>query len=124
MSRHHRGRTMLTELLQWIDEAQVFACLLDYFPGDAAGVAAGTQAVQTRSRPPVITDQILLKRLVPPHLYREAMSSRWMGVHALSFALRHRVTKLQELFHQAEGPIADAWRSLHGSTDWPILGFS
>lgn len=116
---------MMTALLQWIDAEQLFAVLLEQEPVsvDSPLPVAG---------PPALSDQILLKKLVPPDLYREAIQAGWMGMHALSFALRHRVTQLQWLFHQSQESmdkglqqcLLESWQRRYGPEQLPIFGFS
>lgn len=116
---------MLTALLQWLDPEQVFALLREQEP-------ANGDLTLPMARPPAIADHMLLKKLVPAELYRNAMQAGWMGMHALSFALRHRVTELQLLFHPAYKDVDDvlrqclleSWQRLHGTTILPIFGFS
>jgi len=116
---------MLAALLQWMDTEQLFAVLLEQDHGsedDSLPMA----------RPPAVPDPSLLKKLVPADLYREAMQSGWMGMHALSFALRHRVTQLQLLFHlpyenvelALRQCLLESWQRRHGSEFLPIFGFS
>lgn len=116
---------MLTALLRWMDPDQLFAVLLDQkpeLPGSNLPLA----------RPPAITDQVLLKKLIPADLYRDAMQAGWMGMHALSFALRYRVTELQLLFHLNYADVdhglrqglLESWERLQGRDDLPIFGFS
>jgi hypothetical protein len=116
---------MLTALLQWMDPEQLFAILRD-------GQPAGEPADLPMARPPALPDSILLKQLLPRELYRDLMQQGWMGMHALSFVLRHRVTELQLLFHLPY-PDADvglrqclleSWQRLHGTELLPIFGFS
>lgn len=116
---------MLTELLQWMDPEQVFTVLGEQEP--AVGAITLPMA-----RPPAVPDQALLKKLVPHELYRNAMQNGWMGMHTLSFALRHRVTELQLLFHLSYAEVdqvlrqclLESWQRIHGQGLLPIFGFS
>jgi hypothetical protein len=116
---------MLEALLPWIETEQLFAVLLE----QDREAAPGTLPL---ARPPAVADQILLKRLVPADLYRTAMQTGWVGVHALSFALRHRITALQLIFHQqyedVDVPLRqcllDSWERSHGTDVLPLFGFS
>lgn len=116
---------MLTALLRWMEPDQLFAVLLDQKP-------EGPGSDLPLARPPAIPDQVLLKQLIPADLYRDAMQAGWMGMHALSFALRYRVTELQLLFHLnyatvdhalREG-LLDSWQRSQGLASLPIFGFS
>jgi hypothetical protein len=116
---------MLTALLQWMDPDQLFAVLLDH-------KAAAPPNDLPLARPPAIPDQVLLKKLIPADLYRDAMQTGWMGMHALCFALRYRVTELQLLFHlnypevdQAlRQELLESWQRMQGQDCLPIFGFS
>jgi hypothetical protein len=116
---------MLTALLQWMDPEQLFAVLREQ-------EAPNLEKAVPMARPPAIPDPILLKRLVPAELYRDAMQAGWMGMHALSFALRYRVTELQLIFHPTYDGVdkglrqclLESWQRLHGTTILPIFGFS
>jgi hypothetical protein len=116
---------MLTALLQWMDPEQLFAILREEKP-------LLETAALPMARPPALPDQVLLKKLLPPELYRELMQQGWMGMHALSFVLRHRVTELQLLFHprHEDGDagrrqcLLESWQLLHGMDVLPIFGFS
>ncbi len=116
---------MLTELLKWMDMEQVFTVL---------GEQENTLDPMTlpMARPPAVSDQALLKKLIPAELYRDAMRGGWMGMHALSFALRHRITELQLVFHLAYQDVdpglrqclLESWELSHGQGMLPIFGFS
>ena len=116
---------MLTALLRWMDPDQLFAVLLDHKP------AAPAQDLPL-ARPPAIPDQVLLKKLIPAELYRDAMQAGWMGMHALSFALRYRVTELQLLFHlnypdvdrALRQELLESWQRMQSMDSLPIFGFS
>ncbi|HET9241300.1 MAG TPA: J domain-containing protein [Oligoflexus sp.] len=116
---------MLTALLRWMDPDQLFAVLLDQKP-------EGPRSDLPLARPPAIPDQVLLKKLIPADLYRDAMQAGWMGMHALSFALRYRVTELQLLFHLNHADVdhglrqelLDSWQHMQGLESLPIFGFS
>lgn len=114
---------MLNELLHWIETEALFACLLQQ---PMTGHETTGLMLQ---RPTAIQDQKLLRQLLPTELYEAAMRAGWMGMHALSFALRHRVTELQLVFH-GSAPGVDATRQeiLRTSWDdplsWPLFGFS
>lgn len=116
---------MLTALLRWMDPDQLFAVLLDHKP------AAPSEDLPL-ARPPAIPDQLLLKKLIPADLYRDAMQAGWMGMHALSFALRYRVTELQLLFHLnylevdsgLRQGLLESWQRMQGMDSLPIFGFS
>lgn len=116
---------MLTALLRWMEIDQLFAVLLDQKP------AAPTSDLPL-ARPPAIPDQVLLKKLIPADLYRDAMQAGWIGMHALSFALRYRVTELQLLFHLnypevdrgLRQELLESWQRMQGRDSLPIFGFS
>jgi hypothetical protein len=108
-----------------MDPDQLFAILLDLKPAPPA-------TDLPLARPPAIPDQVLLKKLIPVELYRDAMQAGWVGMHALSFALRTRVTELQLLFHVSypEGDyelrqgLLESWQRTQGQDTLPIFGFS
>jgi hypothetical protein len=108
-----------------MDPAQLFAVLLDQKPE-----VPSTDL--PLARPPAIPDQVLLKKLIPADLYRDAMQAGWMGMHALSFALRYRVTELQLLFHLNHADVdrtlrqglLESWERVQGQASLPIFGFS
>jgi hypothetical protein len=116
---------MLAALLQWMDTEQLFAVLLEQ------DHACAPEPLPM-ARPPAVPDPSLLKKLVPEDLYRQAMQSGWIGMHALSFALRHRVTQLQLIFHlpyenvdlALRQCLLESWQRRHGSELLPIFGFS
>ncbi|HYX34473.1 MAG TPA: J domain-containing protein [Oligoflexus sp.] len=116
---------MIAALLQWMDIEQLFAVLVDSHQGHE-------NVDLPMARPPAIPDQILLKKFVPAELYREAMQAGWMGVHALSFALRHRATQLQQIFHLSYQDVEpdlrqcllESWQRARGQDVLPLFGFS
>ncbi len=131
---------MLEGILKVLDAEQLWNCLIEELLSPsllASPESSIRDLVQGQTpRPPVMPDVVLLKKLVPPELYRQAMQGGWMGMHALSFALRHRVTQLQMIFHSAarqnsvavdpglRDHLKEMWRQMGFQAVWPVFGFS
>jgi len=131
---------MLEGILKVLDAEQLWICLIEELLSPRLLMSPKPSImdlVQSKtSTPPVVPDIVLLKKLVPAELYKQAMQSGWMGLHALSFALRHRVTQLQMIFHSAarqssvtvdpvlRDHLKELWRQMGFQEVWPVFGFS
>lgn len=138
---------MLAGILSVLDAEQLFVTLVHWFfnqqnPESLVSTESPALPHTELWYSPALADQTLLKKLIPDELYREAMHSGVMGIHALSFALRLRVTHLQLMFHAAslspvefhfgaviidqelKMQVMELWRDLYQSDSWPLFGFS
>ncbi len=138
---------MLSGILSVLETEQLFVTLVHWFfsQQNSAALTPAESPLLPHTElwyPPALADQTLLKQLIPSELYREAMQSGVTGIHALSFALRLRVTHLQLMFHAASlapvefgfGTVSldqelklhliEMWQDLFQSESWPLFGFS
>jgi hypothetical protein len=94
------SRSVLDELLAVVRVDQLLYWLDELGPG-APTPAGGPQPALVRRELKAISDADLLKRLVPSELHGRLWGAGHMGMHALSFALRARLSYLALLSHLA-----------------------